>query len=85
MLSCKADSDGKNDSCFVSLRANDLRDGTVIIVAGYRLDCQGIRVWVLVGEKTFSLHVIQTGCRAHSASHLMSNVSSFLSSKVAEE
>jgi hypothetical protein len=60
-----------------------LQDSTVGTTS-YRLDEQGVGVWVLGGGQEFSLlHVVQTGSGVHPASYSMGTVGSFPEGKAA--
>jgi hypothetical protein len=59
------------------------RDSSVGIALGYVLDDRGIRFLFPAGAGNFSLHHVQNGSGAHSASYPMGTRGSFPGSKAA--
>jgi hypothetical protein len=57
-------------------------DSAVNITTGYRLDGQGVGVQVPVGARISLLHIVQTGCGAHSTSYPKGTRGSFPGDKV---
>jgi hypothetical protein len=59
------------------------RDSSVGIALGYGLDDRGSRVRFPAGAGNFSLHRVQNGSGAHSASYLVGTRDSFSGGKAA--